>query len=146
MHISLFNPKVFFNPFYYNKEIKADELLGFVKALKKYKLDLNEAQANNASEKHIVAQALKPFLESLNFKVKVEQNQEGAAKNSAIDLAIFGYKNENAKNEAQIEVIFEAKDSVQNKGNFPSLINNHTANASCKALYETILYYFRSEN
>lgn len=143
MHISLFNPKDFFNPFYYNKEIKVDELLGFVKALKKYKQDLGEAQAIDAGEKHIVAQTLKPFLESLNFETKIEQNQEGAAKNSAIDLAIFGCKNESVKNEMQIEVIFEAKDSAQNKGNFPSLINNHTANASCKALYETILYYFR---
>ena len=143
MHISLFNPKDFFNPFYYNKEIKVDELLGFVKALKKYKQDLGEAQAIDAGERHIVAQTLKPFLESLNFETKIEQNQEGAAKNSAIDLAIFGCKNESVKNEMQIEVIFEAKDSAQNKGNFPSLINNHTANASCKALYETILYYFR---
>ncbi|EAK0823249.1 class I SAM-dependent DNA methyltransferase [Campylobacter lari] len=127
MHFTLLNEKDFFNPYYRKKQITQNEFDTFSKALTQYIKRLESSQSEN--EDYLVANALSPFLTTLNFKTHIKTKQKGK---SEIDLAIA--KDELSKD---LEVLIEAK-----KPNSKEFIT-HT-NPNSKALHEAILYYFRN--
>ncbi|WP_431520922.1 DUF7149 domain-containing protein [Campylobacter lari] len=88
---------------------------------------LESSQSQN--EDYLVANALSPFLTTLNFKTHIKTKQKGK---SEIDLAIA--KDELSKD---LEVLIEAK-----KPNSKEFITHTKPNS--KALHEAILYYFRN--
>ncbi|AJC94740.1 type IIS restriction/modification enzyme [Campylobacter volucris] len=127
MHLALLNEKDFLNPYYRKKQITQNEFDHFNKALSKYLLKLEQAHEQN--EDYLVANALSPFLASLNFKTHIKTKQKGK---SEIDLSIT--KDELS---TDLEVLIEAK-----KINSKEFISQTKPNA--KALHESILYYFRN--
>ncbi|EAK0805161.1 class I SAM-dependent DNA methyltransferase [Campylobacter lari] len=127
MHFTLLNEKDFFNPYYRKKQITQNEFDTFCKALMQYLERLENSQSEN--EDYLVANALSPFLTTLNFKTHIKTKQKGK---SEIDLAIA--KDELSKD---LEVLIEAK-----KPNSKEFITHTKPNS--KALHEAILYYFRN--
>ncbi|EPP8196905.1 DUF7149 domain-containing protein [Campylobacter lari] len=127
MHFTLLNEKDFFNPYYRKKQITQNEFDTFSKALTQYIERLESSQSEN--EDYLVANALSPFLTTLNFKTHIKTKQKGK---SEIDLAIA--KDELSKD---LEVLIEAK-----KPNSKEFITHTKPNS--KALHEAILYYFRN--
>ncbi|MBT0741719.1 DUF7149 domain-containing protein [Campylobacter lari] len=127
MHFTLLNEKDFFNPYYRKKQITQNEFDTFCKALTQYIKRLESSQSEN--EDYLVANALSPFLTTLNFKTHIKTKQKGK---SEIDLAIA--KDELSKD---LEVLIEAK-----KPNSKEFITHTKPNS--KALHEAILYYFRN--
>ncbi|EAK0436775.1 class I SAM-dependent DNA methyltransferase [Campylobacter lari] len=127
MHFTLLNEKDFFNPYYRKKQITQNEFDTFCKALMQYLERLENSQSEN--EDYLVANALSPFLTTLNFKTHIKTKQKGK---SEIDLAIA--KDELSKD---LEVFIEAK-----KPNSKEFITHTKSNS--KALHEAILYYFRN--
>lgn len=127
MHFTLLNEKDFFNPYYRKKQITQNEFDAFCKALTQYIKRLENSQSEN--EDYLVANALSPFLTTLNFKTRIKTKQKGK---SEIDLAIA--KDELSKD---LEVLIEAK-----KPNSKEFITHAKPNS--KALHEAILYYFRN--
>lgn len=127
MHFTLLNEKDFFNPYYRKKQITQNEFGTFSKALTQYIKRLESSQSEN--EDYLVANALSPFLTTLNFKTHIKTKQKGK---SEIDLAIA--KDELSKD---LEVLIEAK-----KPNSKEFITHTKPNS--KALHEAILYYFRN--
>ncbi|WP_257938068.1 Eco57I restriction-modification methylase domain-containing protein [Campylobacter lari] len=127
MHFTLLNEKDFFNPYYRKKQITQNEFDTFSKALTQYLERLESSQSEN--EDYLVANALSPFLTTLNFKTHIKTKQKGK---SEIDLAIA--KDELSKD---LEVLIEAK-----KPNSKEFITHTKPNS--KALHEAILYYFRN--
>ncbi|MCV3406104.1 Eco57I restriction-modification methylase domain-containing protein [Campylobacter lari] len=127
MHFTLLNEKDFFNPYYRKKQITQNEFDTFSKALTQYIKRLESSQSEN--EDYLVANALSPFLTTLNFKTHIKTKQKGK---SEIDLAIA--KDELSKD---LEVFIEAK-----KPNSKEFITHTKPNS--KALHEAILYYFRN--
>lgn len=127
MHFTLLNEKDFFNPYYRKKQITQNEFDTFSKALTQYIKRLENSQSEN--EDYLVANALSPFLTTLNFKTHIKTKQKGK---SEIDLAIA--KDELSKD---LEVLIEAK-----KPNSKEFITHTKPNS--KALHEAILYYFRN--
>ncbi|MCV3396421.1 Eco57I restriction-modification methylase domain-containing protein [Campylobacter sp. RKI_CA19_01116] len=127
MHFTLLNEKDFFNPYYRKKQIMQNEFDTFSKALTQYIERLESSQSEN--EDYLVANALSPFLTTLNFKTHIKTKQKGK---SEIDLAIA--KDELSKD---LEVLIEAK-----KPNSKEFITHTKPNS--KALHEAILYYFRN--
>ncbi|MCV3470657.1 Eco57I restriction-modification methylase domain-containing protein [Campylobacter sp. CNRCH_2015_0814] len=127
MHFTLLNEKDFFNPYYRKKQITQNEFDTFCKALTQYIKRLESSQSEN--EDYLVANALSPFLTTLNFKTHIKTKQKGK---SEIDLAIA--KDELSKD---LEVLIEAK-----KPNSKEFITRAKPNS--KALHEAILYYFRN--
>ncbi|QOQ99338.1 class I SAM-dependent DNA methyltransferase [Campylobacter lari] len=127
MHFTLLNEKDFFNPYYRKKQITQNEFDTFCKALTQYLERLESSQSEN--EDYLVANALSPFLTTLNFKTHIKTKQKGK---SEIDLAIA--KDELSKD---LEVLIEAK-----KPNSKEFITHTKPNS--KALHEAILYYFRN--
>ncbi|EGK7522231.1 class I SAM-dependent DNA methyltransferase [Campylobacter lari] len=127
MHFTLLNEKDFFNPYYRKKQITQNEFDTFSKALMQYLERLENSQSEN--EDYLVANALSPFLTTLNFKTHIKTKQKGK---SEIDLAIA--KDELSKD---LEVLIEAK-----KPNSKEFITHTKPNS--KALHEAILYYFRN--
>ncbi|HEC1781634.1 TPA: class I SAM-dependent DNA methyltransferase [Campylobacter lari] len=127
MHFTLLNEKDFFNPYYRKKQITQNEFDAFCKALTQYLERLESSQSQN--EDYLVANALSPFLTTLNFKTHIKTKQKGK---SEIDLAIA--KDELSKD---LEVLIEAK-----KPNSKEFITHTKLNS--KALHEAILYYFRN--
>lgn len=127
MHFTLLNEKDFFNPYYRKKQITQNEFDTFSKALMQYLERLESSQ--NENEDYLVANALSPFLTTLNFKTHIKTKQKGK---SEIDLAIA--KDELSKD---LEVLIEAK-----KPNSKEFIIHAKPNS--KALHEAILYYFRN--
>ena len=115
--------KDFLNPFYAKAPILDNTYQNFLQSLESYRQNLLKNQ--NQNEDALVANALKPFLESLGFTTQVKAKQKGK---SEIDLAI-------TQNDT-IEVIFEVKKPNSNDFFTPS-------NPNCKALHECILYYLR---
>ncbi|MCV3440419.1 Eco57I restriction-modification methylase domain-containing protein [Campylobacter lari] len=127
MYFTLLNEKDFFNPYYRKKQITQNEFDTFCKALTQYIERLESSQSEN--EDYLVANALSPFLTTLNFKTHIKTKQKGK---SEIDLAIA--KDELSKD---LEVLIEAK-----KPNSKEFITHAKPNS--KALHEAILYYFRN--
>ncbi|AJD02494.1 type IIS restriction/modification enzyme [Campylobacter lari] len=127
MHFTLLNEKDFFNPYYRKKQITQNEFDTFCKALTQYIERLESSQSEN--EDYLVANALSPFLTTLNFKTRIKTKQKGK---SEIDLAIA--KDELSKD---LEVLIEAK-----RPNSKEFITHAKPNS--KALHEAILYYFRN--
>ncbi|TXE87556.1 class I SAM-dependent DNA methyltransferase [Campylobacter volucris] len=127
MYLALLSEKDFLNPYYRKKQITQNEFDHFNKALSKYLLKLEQAHEQN--EDYLVANALSPFLASLNFKTHIKTKQKGK---SEIDLSIT--KDELS---TDLEVLIEAK-----KINSKEFISQTKPNA--KALHESILYYFRN--
>lgn len=127
MHFTLLNEKDFFNPYYRKKQITQNEFGTFSKALTQYIKRLESSQSEN--EDYLAANALSPFLTTLNFKTHIKTKQKGK---SEIDLAIA--KDELSKD---LEVLIEAK-----KPNSKEFITHTKPNS--KALHEAILYYFRN--
>lgn len=127
MYFTLLNEKDFFNPYYRKKQITQNEFDTFSKALTQYLERLESSQSEN--EDYLVANALSPFLTTLNFKTHIKTKQKGK---SEIDLAIA--KDELSKD---LEVFIEAK-----KPNSKEFITHTKPNS--KALHEAILYYFRN--
>lgn len=127
MNVLILNEKDFFNPYYRKKQITQNEFDTFCKALTQYLERLENSQSEN--EDYLVANALSPFLTTLNFKTHIKTKQKGK---SEIDLAIA--KDELSKD---LEVLIEAK-----KPNSKEFITHAKPNS--KALHEAILYYFRN--
>ena len=115
--------KDFLNPFYAKEPILDNTYQNFLQSLESYRQNLLKNQ--NQNEDALVANTLKPFLESLGFTTQVKAKQKGK---SEIDLAI-------TQNDT-IEVIFEVKKPNSNDFFTPN-------NPNCKALHECILYYLR---
>lgn len=115
--------KDFLNPFYAKAPILDNTYQNFLQSLESYRQNLLKNQ--NQNEDALVANVLKPFLESLGFTTQVKAKQKGK---SEIDLAI-------TQNDT-IEVIFEVKKLNSNDFFTPN-------NPNCKALHECILYYLR---
>ncbi|MDY4426023.1 MAG: Eco57I restriction-modification methylase domain-containing protein [Helicobacter sp.] len=115
--------KDFLNPFYAKAPILDNTYQNFLQSLESYQQNLLKNHSQN--EDALVANALKPFLESLGFTTQVKAKQKGK---SEIDLAI-------TQNDT-IEVIFEVKKPNSNDFFTPN-------NPNCKALHECILYYLR---
>lgn len=115
--------KDFLNPFYAKAPILDNTYQNFLQSLESYRQNLLKNQ--NQNEDALVANALKPFLESLGFTTQVKAKQKGK---SEIDLAI-------TQNDTT-EVIFEVKKPNSNDFFTPN-------NPNCKALHECILYYLR---
>ncbi len=115
--------KDFLGETYRASHIAKDDYEGFLSALKEYKNSLNELQ--NSGEDTLAADALKPFLQKCGFEVRTKYDQKG---NQRIDLAIL-------KN-GLCEVLIEAKKPSNKNERFTDNKPN------CKALHETILYYF----
>ncbi|TXE83266.1 class I SAM-dependent DNA methyltransferase [Campylobacter peloridis] len=127
MNMFILNEKDFFNPYYRKKQITQNEFDIFSKALMQYLEKLESSQSEN--EDYLVANALSPFLTTLNFKTHIKTKQKGK---SEIDLAIA--KDGLSKD---LEVIIEAK-----KPNSKEFITHTKPNS--KALHEAVLYYFRN--
>ncbi|EDP8181469.1 N-6 DNA methylase, partial [Campylobacter jejuni] len=123
MKFEVINEKEFLNPYHRKKPILETELNEFIKALKDYKINLENNLKNN--EDSLVANALSKFFENLSFQCEVKSIHKG---NSGIDLAL--------KKDSLTQVIIEAKLPHSREFFSPSKPN-------CKALHECILYYLR---
>ncbi|EKP3068187.1 Eco57I restriction-modification methylase domain-containing protein [Campylobacter coli] len=123
MKFEAIDEKEFLNPYYRKKPILEAELNEFTKALKDYKISLENNLKNN--EDSLVANALSKFFENLHFECEIKSIHKG---NSGMDLAL--------KKDKQIQVIVEAK--LPHSKEFFS-----QSKPNCKALYECILYYLR---
>ncbi|EKJ0480896.1 class I SAM-dependent DNA methyltransferase, partial [Campylobacter jejuni] len=123
MKFEAINEKEFLNPYHRKKPILETELNEFIKALKDYKINLENNLKNN--EDSLVANALSKFFENLSFQCEVKSIHKG---NSGIDLAL--------KKDSLTQVIIEAKLPHSREFFSPSKPN-------CKALHECILYYLR---
>ncbi|EPS2728003.1 class I SAM-dependent DNA methyltransferase [Campylobacter jejuni] len=123
MKFEAINEKEFLNPYHRKKPILETELNEFIKALKDYKINLENNLKNN--EDSLVANALSKFFENLSFQCEVKSIHKG---NSGIDLAL--------KKDSLTQVIIEAKSPHSREFFSPSKPN-------CKALHECILYYLR---
>ena len=117
----------FFSPLYEKKPILQGEFKDFKRTFATYKANLNANAEQN--EDALVANALAPFLQGLQFKTSIKAKQEGK---SEVDLILL-------KN-GEISVLVEAK-KPENSKEFFSL-----QNVNCKALAECILYYLRQRN
>lgn len=115
----------FFSPLYEKKPILQGEFEDFKHTFATYKANLNAEQNEDA----LVANALAPFLQGLQFKTSVKAKQEGK---SEVDLILL-------KN-GEISVLVEAKKPENSKEFFSP------QNVNCKALAECILYYLRQRN
>lgn len=116
-------PKDFLNQYFYKQDFLNSNFLEFKNALQTYMQNLQKCQNHN--EDTFVADALKPFFESLGYEVRTKHKIKGK---SEIDLSLIV--------NSKVEVLIEAKRS--NDADFfrPNNIN-------CKALHEVILYYFK---
>ncbi|EAL1439206.1 class I SAM-dependent DNA methyltransferase [Campylobacter coli] len=123
MKFEAIDEKEFLNPYYRKKPILEAELNEFTKALKDYKISLENNLKNN--EDSLVANALSKFFENLHFECEIKSIHKG---NSGMDLAL--------KKDKQIQVIVEAK--LPHSKEFFS-----QSKPNCKALHECILYYLR---
>ncbi|EHK0260754.1 Eco57I restriction-modification methylase domain-containing protein [Campylobacter coli] len=123
MKFEAIDEKEFLNPYYLKKPILEAELNEFTKALKDYKISLENNLKNN--EDSLVANALSKFFENLHFECEIKSIHKG---NSGMDLAL--------KKDKQIQVIVEAK--LPHSKEFFS-----QSKPNCKALHECILYYLR---
>ena len=103
----------FFSPLYEKKPILQGEFKDFKRTFATYKANLNAEQNEDA----LVANALAPFLQGLQFKTSIKAKQEGK---SEVDLILL-------KN-GEISVLVEAK-KPENSKEFFSL-----QNVNCKAL------------
>ena len=117
----------FFSPLYEKKPILQDEFENFKRTFATYKANLNANAEQN--EDALVANALAPFLQGLQFKTSIKAKQEGK---SEVDLILL-------KN-GEISVLVEAKKPENSKEFFSP------QNVNCKALAECILYYLRQRN
>lgn len=117
----------FFSPLYEKKPILQGEFEDFKRTFATYKANLNANAEQN--EDALVANALAPFLQGLQFKTSVKAKQEGK---SEVDLILL-------KN-GEISVLVEAKKPENSKEFFSP------QNVNCKALAECILYYLRQRN
>ena len=115
----------FFSPLYEKKPILQGEFEDFKHTFATYKANLNAEQNEDA----LVANALAPFLQGLQFKTSIKAKQEGK---SEVDLILL-------KN-GEISVLVEAKKPENSKEFFSP------QNVNCKALAECILYYLRQRN
>lgn len=115
----------FFSPLYEKKPILQGEFEDFKRTFATYKANLNAEQNEDA----LVANALAPFLQGLQFKTSIKAKQEGK---SEVDLILL-------KN-GEISVLVEAKKPENSKEFFSP------QNVNCKALAECILYYLRQRN
>ena len=115
----------FFSPLYEKKPILQGEFENFKRTFATYKANLNAEQNEDA----LVANALAPFLQGLQFKTSIKAKQEGK---SEVDLILL-------KN-GEISVLVEAKKPENSKEFFSP------QNVNCKALAECILYYLRQRN
>lgn len=115
----------FFSPLYEKKPILQGEFEDFKRIFATYKANLNAEQNEDA----LVANALAPFLQGLQFKTSIKAKQEGK---SEVDLILL-------KND-EISVLVEAKKPENSKEFFSP------QNVNCKALAECILYYLRQRN
>ena len=114
----------FFSPLYEKKPILQGEFEDFKRTFATYKANLNANAEQN--EDALVANALAPFLQGLQFKTSIKAKQEGK---SEVDLILL-------KN-GEISVLVEAKKPENSKEFFSP------QNVNCKALAECILYYLR---
>lgn len=117
----------FFSPLYEKKPILQGEFEDFKRTFATYKANLNANAEQN--EDALVANALAPFLQGLQFKTSIKAKQEGK---SEVDLILL-------KN-GEISVLVEAKKPENSKEFFSP------QNVNCKALAECILYYLRQRN
>lgn len=117
----------FFSPLYEKKPILQGEFEDFKRTFATYKANLNANVEQN--EDALVANALTPFLQGLQFKTSIKAKQEGK---SEVDLILL-------KN-GEISVLVEAKKPENSKEFFSP------QNVNCKALAECILYYLRQRN
>lgn len=117
----------FFSPLYEKKPILQGEFENFKHTFATYKANLNANAEQN--EDALVANALAPFLQGLQFKTSIKAKQEGK---SEVDLILL-------KND-EISVLVEAKKPENSKEFFSP------QNVNCKALAECILYYLRQRN
>lgn len=117
----------FFSPLYEKKPILQGEFEDFKRTFATYKANLNANAEQN--EDALVANALAPFLQGLQFKTSIKAKQEGK---SEVDLILL-------KN-GEISVLVEAKKPKNSKEFFSP------QNVNCKALAECILYYLRQRN
>lgn len=117
----------FFSPLYEKKPILQGEFEDFKRTFATYKANLNANAEQN--EDALVANALTPFLQGLQFKTSIKAKQEGK---SEVDLILL-------KN-GEISVLVEAKKPENSKEFFSP------QNVNCKALAECILYYLRQRN
>ena len=117
----------FFSPLYEKKPILQGEFEDFKRTFATYKANLNANAEQN--EDALVANALAPFLQGLQFKTSIKAKQEGK---SEVDLILL-------KN-GEISVLVEAKKPENSKEFFSP------QNVDCKALAECILYYLRQRN
>ena len=117
----------FFSPLYEKKPILQGEFEDFKHTFATYKANLNANAEQN--EDALVANALAPFLQGLQFKTSIKAKQEGK---SEVDLILL-------KN-GEISVLVEAKKPENSKEFFSP------QNVNCKALAECILYYLRQRN
>lgn len=121
------NPSDFMSALQREKFIPKDKISTFKDICEKYDKELQKSE--NETENSISANVLKGFFENLGFdETSVQTSQEPNAGNSAIDLTL--------KKDGEVCVIVEAK-KFNNKNEFFS-----GENAVCRALSETILYYF----
>lgn len=117
----------FFSPLYEKKPILQGEFEDFKRTFATYKANLSANAEQN--EDALVANALAPFLQGLQFKTSIKAKQEGK---SEVDLILL-------KN-GEISVLVEAKKPENSKEFFSP------QNVNCKALAECILYYLRQRN
>lgn len=117
----------FFSPLYEKKPVLQGEFEDFKRTFATYKANLNANAEQN--EDALVANALAPFLQGLQFKTSIKAKQEGK---SEVDLILL-------KN-GEISVLVEAKKPENSKEFFSP------QNVNCKALAECILYYLRQRN
>lgn len=117
----------FFSPLYEKKSVLQGEFEDFKRTFATYKANLNANAEQN--EDALVANALAPFLQGLQFKTSIKAKQEGK---SEVDLILL-------KN-GEISVLVEAKKPENSKEFFSP------QNVNCKALAECILYYLRQRN
>lgn len=115
--------KDYINRYFYRYKILENELKRFNGFLIDYLNNLEENK--NQNEDFLVANCLTPFLKNLGFETQIKSKMKGK---SEIDLSII--------KDSNIQIIIEAK--KPNDKNFFSF-----GNPNCKALHETILYYFR---
>lgn len=123
----ILKPSDFINPLLSKKKIDNLKFENFKTSLEKYKLNINSQHSTKQSEPNIVANALKPFFEELNYNAQ-SFSQKGQ---SGIDLAIM--------KDFKPCVILEAK-----KHNDTDMINKE--NLHKKSLYEAILYFLRERD
>ena len=123
----ILKPSDFINPLLSKKKIDNSKFENFKTVLEKYTSNIKSQHSTKQSEPNIVANALKPFFEELNFNAQ-SFSQKGQ---SGIDLAIM--------KDFKPCVILEAK-----KHNDTDMINKE--NLHKKSLYESILYFLRERD